>query len=78
MKSMKCIDLWGGCDLILSGNSFEEIAEASQKHCMEMLVKKDSDHLEAMNKMQEIMKSEEDMMKWFEGKRSEFNSLADD
>jgi len=42
-----------------------------------MLEKNDAAHLEAMHKMQELMKNPEDMKKWFEDKRKEFDSLED-
>ena len=57
MKTMTCIQLGGACDTEFHANSFEEMAELSKKHGMEMFQKGDKDHLEAMNKMKEIMKT---------------------
>ncbi len=52
MKTMTCNQLGGACDLEFSANSFEEIAEMSKQHGMEMFQKKDAAHLEAMGEMQ--------------------------
>ena len=74
---MTCKQLGGACDLEFQANTFDEIAELSKKHGKEMFEKNDAAHLEAMHKMQELMKNPEDMKKWFEDKRKEFNSLED-
>lgn len=75
MKTMKCIDLGGACEKEFSANSFEEIAELSKAHAMEMMAVSDASHLEAMNKMRSLMETPEAMQNWFEAKRKEFNSL---
>jgi len=74
---MTCKQLGGACDLEFQANTFDEIAELSKKHGKEMFEKNDAAHLEAMHKMQELMKNPEDMKKWFEDKRKEFDSLDD-
>ena len=78
MKTMTCRQLGGACDLKFHANSFEEIADLSKKHGMEMYQKGDSEHLEAMNKMRALIKSPEEMQNWFESKKREFDSLPDD
>jgi hypothetical protein len=75
MKSMTCKQLGGACEKVFEANTFEEIAEMSKKHGMEMFQKGDKAHLEAMNKMQELMKAPKAMHDWFENKRSEFEAL---
>lgn len=77
MKTMDCNQLGGACDKKFHAETFEEIAELSKQHGMEMYQKQDSAHLEAMQKMQELMKSPEEMNKWFESKRQEFNDLPE-
>ena len=74
MKTMTCKQLGGACDKKFQGNTFEEIAEESKKHGMEMFQKGDKDHMEAMNKMRNM--TPEAMKQWFEDKRKEFDSLA--
>lgn len=78
MKTMNCSQLGGACDKEFSANTFEEIAELSKAHGMEMFQKQDKAHLEAMNKIQELMKNPEAMNEWFESKRKEFDTLAED
>jgi len=72
---MTCKQLGGACDLEFQANTFDEIAELSKKHGKEMFEENDTVHLEAMHKMQELMKNSEDMKKWFADKRKEFDSL---
>jgi len=78
MKRMTCKQLGGACDTEFRANSFDEIAGMSKQHGMEMFQKKDAAHLEAMNKMQELMKRPEAMKEWFESKRKEFDALPEE
>ena len=77
MKIMTCKQLGGACDKEFSANSFEEIAEMSKEHGMEMLKKEDEKHLEAINKMKELMQNPNAMKDWFENKRKEFDALPE-
>ncbi|MEO8400077.1 MAG: DUF1059 domain-containing protein [Ignavibacteriaceae bacterium] len=77
MKTMTCKQLGGACDKEFHANTFEEIADMSKKHGMEMFQKKDDAHLEAMKKMQELMKTPDAMQKWMEDKRKEFEALPE-
>ncbi|RLA39920.1 MAG: DUF1059 domain-containing protein [Gammaproteobacteria bacterium] len=77
MKSMSCKQLGGACDLEFRASTFEEMAELSKKHGMEMHQNQDSAHLEAMQAMQELMQKPGDMEKWYESKRQEFEALSD-
>ncbi|MDB4292841.1 DUF1059 domain-containing protein [Maribacter sp.] len=75
MKTMSCNQLGGACDQEFHANTFEEIAEMSKNHGMEMFQKKDEAHQKAMGEMQKLMQSPEDMTAWFENKRKEFDAL---
>ena len=75
---MTCKQLGGACDLEFHAGSFEEMAEKSRIHGMEMFQLGDKAHLDAMEKMQELMKSPETMRKWFDSRRREFESLPED
>ena len=77
MRTMNCKQLGGACDKEFHANTFEEIAELSKAHGMEMFQKQDKEHLEAMNKIQELMKAPEAMAEWFENKRKEFEALPE-
>lgn len=78
MKTMTCKQLGGACNETFHANSFEEIAEMSKQHGMEMFQQKDEAHLDAMKEMQELMQKPEAMTEWFDGKRSEFEALPED
>lgn len=71
---MTCIELGGACNEEFSANTFEEIAEMSKSHGMEMFQKKDEAHLRAMQEMQELMKTPDAMQKWFAEKKATFEA----
>ena len=75
MKTMTCKQLGGACDLEFHANTFDEMAELSKKHGMQMFQKEDKEHMDAMNKMQELMQSPGAMQKWFEERNKEFETL---
>lgn len=77
MKTMTCSQLGGACDTEFQAETFEEIAEQSKQHGMEMYQQQDAVHLEAMQKMQALMQDPDEMNKWFESRRAEFNALPD-
>lgn len=78
MKTMNCKQLGGACEQEFHANTFEEMAELSKQHGMEMFQQQDAPHLEAMQKMQALMKNPEAMNNWFESKRKEFEDLPED
>ena len=75
MKTMTCKDLAGACDAEFQAETFDEMAEISRKHGMEMLEQGDQAHIEAMEKMKELMSDPEAMKKWFETVQKKFDSL---
>lgn len=77
MKTITCNQLGGACEKEFCAETFEEIAEMSKQHGMEMFQKQDEVHLNTMSKMQELMKEPGEMEKWFESKRKEFDALPD-
>ena len=77
MKTMTCNQLGGACDTEFHADTFEEMAEISKQHAMQMFQKQDQAHLEAMGKMKELMSAPGEMEKWFESKKQEFESLPD-
>lgn len=78
MKTMTCKQLGGACDKKFQANSFEEIAELSKEHGMDMFQKQYAEHLEAMNKMKALMQQPQAMQDWFSDKKKEFNVLPED
>ena len=77
MKTMNCQQLGGACDKEFHANSFDEIAEMSKQHGMQMFQKNDAAHLKAMNDMRHLMQKPEAMSEWFESKRKEFDALPE-
>lgn len=77
MKSMTCKQLGGACDKVFKANSFNEIADLSKQHGMEMFQKGDEGHLKKMNEMMELMKNPDAMNKWFADKKKEFDALPE-
>ena len=77
MKVMTCEQLGGACSLEFRAETFEEMAELSKQHGMQKYKEQDPAHLEAMNKVGELMKTKGAMEAWQESKRKEFESLPD-
>ena len=75
---MTCKQLGGACDKTFSANTFDEVAELSKNHGMEMYQAGDAAHIEAMNKMGELCKSPELIRAWMDDRRKEFEALAED
>lgn len=75
MKKMTCNQLGGACDLVFEANSFDEISKLSKAHGMEMFQKGDQPHLDAMNKMKQLMQTPGAVEKWFADKQTEFDEL---
>ena len=71
---MTCNQLGGACDLVFSGETFDDLAAQSQQHGKDMFLANDLPHMEAMNKMMEIMKSG-GMDSWLAGCRADFDLL---
>ncbi len=78
MKTMTCRQLGGACEKAFSSASFDEIAELSKAHGMEMFQKGDTAHMAAMNKMGKLMNDPEAMGRWFMSRKNEFESLLED
>lgn len=55
MKTMTCKQLGGACDKEFHADTFDEMAEMSRKHGMEMVQKGDEAHIKAMNEMKKLM-----------------------
>lgn len=77
MKTMTCKQLGGACDKAFHANTFEDIAELSKKHGMDMYQIGNEEHLKAMSEMKELMKSLEAMKDLFENRRKEFDALPE-
>ena len=77
MKTMTCKDLAGACDTEFHAETFDEMAEISKKHGMEMLERGDQAHIAAMEKMKDLMSDPEAVKKWFESVQKLFENLSE-
>jgi cell fate (sporulation/competence/biofilm development) regulator YlbF (YheA/YmcA/DUF963 family) len=78
MKTMTCKQLGGACDKKFQAETFEEIGEMAKQHGMEMFQAGDMAHLQAMEKMMNLMNDQEAMKAWIDEKRKIFDSLPED
>lgn len=74
MKMMKCNEVGGACNKEFYGETFEEIARQSKEHAMEMINLGDKDHINAMDKMGELMKDSKNLDKWMGERKEIFDS----
>jgi hypothetical protein len=75
---MTCKQLGGACDIVFQAETFEEMAEKSKQHGMEMFQQQDQAHLQAMQKMQALMQSPNAMQEWMAARKAEFDALPED
>ncbi len=78
MKTMTCKQLGGACDKVFQANTFDEMVLLSKQHGMEMFQQNDQAHLKVINEMKELMQNPQEMQKWFENKKHEFDTLLED
>ena len=78
MKTMTCKQLGGACDKAFHAETFEEMAELSKLHGMEMFQTQDPEHLEAMQRVMALMQQPDAMKAFFDEKRSQFDALPED
>jgi hypothetical protein len=78
MKTMTCKQLGGPCNKEFHAETFEEMAEMSKKHGMEMYKQGDEEHIKVMEKMKEHMNDPDAMKNYMEIKKKVFDSLPED
>lgn len=77
---MTCAQLGGpeSCNEKFHAETFEEMAEQSKQHGMEMFQKGDEAHMKVMGEMKEKMQNPDEMKTWFEQKKKDFDALPED
>ena len=80
MKTLKCNQLGGPetCQHEFHADTFEDIAQQSKQHGMDMFEKKDDDHFKAMETMKQTMQNPQDFANWMEEKKKLFNEKEED
>ena len=74
MKKMTCRDLRGACDVEITGNTPEEMADNCKKHVMS-LEEGDTSHDEAMESMGKL--SEEEIRAWMADFKKSFEEAEE-
>ena len=75
MKTMTCNQLAGACEKEFRAETFDEMAQMSKQHGMEMFQNGDEAHLKAMETMNEMMQDPKAMQEWMDKKSEEFDAL---
>ena len=78
MKTMTCRQLGGACDKVFQAETFDEMAELSRAHGMQMFQEGDAAHMKVIQEMMTLMNDPDAMQKWLQGKKDEFAALPDD
>ncbi|MBI1862675.1 DUF1059 domain-containing protein [Candidatus Microgenomates bacterium] len=78
MKTMTCKQMGGACDHEFRGQTFDQIAEMSKHHGMEMYQEGDPEHVKAMEQMQSLMNDPDAIQSWMAARQKEFDALPDD
>ena len=78
MKTMTCKQLGGACNKVFKAETFDEMAELSRAHGMQMFQEGDAAHMIVIQEMIALMNKPEEMKKWLEVKRAEFSALPND
>ncbi len=77
MRMMTCKQLGGACDQAFKADTFDEIAQMSKKHGIEMFQNADEKHIKAMNEMKKLMSEAGAMEKWMEDRKRELDALPE-
>ena len=78
MKTTTCKQLGGACDETFSAETFEEMAELSKAHGMEMFQKQDAAHMKIMGEMKTLMEKPGALEEYMADKRKQFDQQPDD
>lgn len=78
MKTMTCKQMGGACDESFSAQTFEEMAELSKAHGMEMFQKQDAAHLAIMAEMKGLMEKPGAIEEYMAEKRRAFDEAPED
>ena len=78
MKTMTCKQMGGACEETFSAETFEEMAELSKAHGMEMFQQQDAAHLAIMGEMKTLMEKPGAMEEYMAEKRRAFDDAPED
>ena len=72
---MTCKQLGGVCGKEFHAETFEEMAEISKQHGVEMYATQDEAHMEIIGEMMKLMNDPKAMAEWLENKKKEFERI---
>lgn len=75
MKQATCKQLRGACDTVITGENPEEIGEKCREHVMDMVDEDDQAHIDALEAMKKVPKSE--LIVWYSDFVKNFDNLKD-
>ncbi|MBL1243373.1 MAG: DUF1059 domain-containing protein [Sulfurimonas sp.] len=78
MKTMTCKQLGGACDKVFQAETFDEMAELSRAHGMQMFSEGDKAHVAVIEEMIKLMTDPGGMQKWVENKKALFAAAPED
>jgi hypothetical protein len=78
MKTMTCKQLVGPCDLLLQGDTADEVIKAQDKHLNEMVSNGDETHESALREMKGRWKHPIAGMGWYRSTKRDFAALPEE
>lgn len=78
MKTMTCKQLGGACDKKFTASTFDELADQSRAHIMQMMSLQDPDHMQSIQIAMQIMQDPAKMETWINDKIAVFDALPED
>ncbi len=78
MKTMTCKQLGGPCDLVLRGDTADEVIKAQDRHLRAVVAEGDEAHESALKAMKGRWKHPISGMGWYKKTKRDFASLPED
>lgn len=78
MKTMTCKQMGGPCDMVLQGNSGDEVIKAQDKHLKDAVASGDTSHQAALAEMQGRWKNPISGLGWYMKTKKVFTALPND
>lgn len=77
MKSMTCTQLGGPCDLVLEGETADEIIQAQDRHLKDVVADGDETHRSALEDMKGRWKRPLKSLGWYRSVKRDFADLPE-
>ena len=74
---MTCKQLGGACDKQFTASTFDELADQSRAHIMQMMATQDADHMPAIQTAMKMMQDPAVMETWINEKIALFEALPE-